>query len=30
VPKTGWFSAYRDVVWDHVKKSAEEFQRTGK
>ena len=30
VPKTGWYSAYRDVVWDHVKKSAEEFQRSGK
>ena len=29
VPKTGWYNAYRDVVWDLVKKSAEEFQRTG-
>ena len=30
VPKTGWYNAYRDVVWDLVKKSAEEFQRSGK
>jgi branched-chain amino acid transport system substrate-binding protein len=29
-PKTGWYSAYRDVVWEQVKKSAEEFQKTGK
>jgi branched-chain amino acid transport system substrate-binding protein len=29
-PKTGWFNAYRDVVWEQVKKSADEFERTGK
>lgn len=29
-PKTGWFSAYRDVVWEQVKRSAEEFEKTGK
>jgi branched-chain amino acid transport system substrate-binding protein len=30
VPKSGWFNAYREIVWDLVKKSAEEFQRSGK
>jgi branched-chain amino acid transport system substrate-binding protein len=30
VPKTGWYSAYREIVWDLVKKSAAEYQRTGK
>lgn len=29
-PKTGWFSAYREIVWEQVKKSAEEFEKTGK
>lgn len=30
VPRTDWYSAYRDVVWEQVKKSAEEFAKTGK
>ncbi|MBE3598416.1 MAG: ABC transporter substrate-binding protein [Limnochordaceae bacterium] len=29
VPVTGWTSAYRDVVWDMVTQSAEEFRRSG-
>jgi branched-chain amino acid transport system substrate-binding protein len=27
VPKTGWYNAYQDVVWDLVKKNAEEFKK---
>jgi len=30
VPKTGWYSAYRDVVWEQIRKSSEEFQKSGK
>lgn len=30
VPKTGWYSAYREIVLELAKKSAEEFKRTGK
>jgi branched-chain amino acid transport system substrate-binding protein len=27
VPKTDWYAAYQDVVWDLVRKSAEEFKK---
>jgi len=27
VPKTDWYAAYQDVVWDLVKKNAEEFKK---
>lgn len=27
VPKTGWYAAYQDVVWDLIKKNAEEFKK---
>lgn len=30
VPKTGWYGAYREIVWELAKKSADEFKRTGK
>ena len=29
VPRTGWYSAYRELVWELVYKSAEEFRRSG-
>lgn len=28
VPKTDWYAAYQDVVWDLVKKSAEDFKKS--
>ena len=27
VPKTDWYAAYQDVVWDLIKKNAEEFKK---
>jgi branched-chain amino acid transport system substrate-binding protein len=30
VPKTGWFAAGQDLVWDLVRKNAEEFKASGK
>jgi branched-chain amino acid transport system substrate-binding protein len=27
VPKTDWYAAYQDIVWDLVKKNAEEFKK---
>lgn len=29
VPRTGWYSAFRDVVWELVYASSAEFRRTG-
>lgn len=30
VPKTDWYGAYREIVWELVRKSSDEFKRTGK
>lgn len=30
VPKTGWFAAGQDLVWELVKKNADEFKASGK
>jgi branched-chain amino acid transport system substrate-binding protein len=30
VPQTGWYSAWREIVWDMVTKSAEEYRKSGK
>ena len=30
VPKTDWYSAWREIVWDMVKKSSEEFKKSGR
>jgi len=27
VPKTDWYAAYQDVVWDLIRKNAEEFKK---
>ncbi len=30
VPKTGWFASGQDLVWELVKKNADEFKASGK
>ncbi|GGF52514.1 ABC transporter permease [Azorhizobium oxalatiphilum] len=30
VPATDWFTAYQDVVWDEIRTTAAEFQKSGK
>jgi branched-chain amino acid transport system substrate-binding protein len=30
VPITDWYTAFQDVVWDEIRKYAEEFKKTGK
>jgi len=30
VPVTDWYTAFQDVVWDEIRKYAEEFKKTGK
>ena len=30
VPQTDWYSANQDIVWEQIRKSSEEFKKTGK